>query len=142
MSWYSIYKNINENEFADLKNRFDQIERIVSPRMQMNGFYLDRTSFDEIVGLDYISSNNDFYGNIGVLFDDDKSYDVKKFNVYVLKSYDKNGTRYYKRIDLSSGLTINEIEENCIKLFDECVSFFFSIKKEDLNESILLKRNG
>jgi len=140
MSWYSSYKNVSEKDFRAIKLKLDSFERIISPIMQMNGFYLNRISYDENLNLDYIHDAETFYGNIGMIYLTEKSANKQwRFGLYILKSHDSSNCRYYKTVELPEIYSLKQLEKLYIKLFEECISIYNKIEKSDLTESITLK---
>ena len=140
MSWYSNYKNVSEEDFRIIKLKLDSFERIISPMMQMNGFYLNRISYDENLNLDYIQDRQSFDGNIGMTYLTDKSINKQwKFGFYILKAHDLSNRRYYKRVELPGIYSLEQLEKSYIKLFEECLSIYSKIEMSDLTESIELK---
>ena len=140
MSWYSNYKNVTEKDFREIKVKLDSIERIISPMMQMNGFYLNRISYDENLNLDYIQDRQSFDGNIGMTYLTDKSINKQwKFGFYILKAHDLSNRRYYKTVELQEIYSLEQLEKSYIKLFEECLSIYDKIEMSDLTESIELK---
>jgi hypothetical protein len=137
---YIIYKNISESEFFALKERLDSIERINSPLMQMEGFYLNRRNYEESLSLDYVSERKDFMGNIGVAYDEAESKKEEKlFRFYFLKAYDFNNERFFKKGSLEKLYPIKGVEDNFMSLFRRCILLYNSITREDMTESIKLK---
>lgn len=131
---YSIYKNISSEEFAVVKKNLDQIEQLVTPFLQTNGFFLNRDShFQEFLGLDYMLSDNKYMGNIGVKFID-KKYDDKKpkFNFYIVKAHDIDNVRYSKVEALPELCTIDEIANNSINLFQSCIIIYRQISDDTM----------
>ena len=140
MSWYSNYKNVSEEDFRINKLKLDSFERIISPMMQMNGFYLNRISYDENLNLDYIQDRQSFDGNIGMTYLTDKSINKQwKFGFYILKAHDLSNRRYYKTVELQEIYSLEQLEKSYIKLFEECLSIYDKIEMSDLTESIELK---
>jgi hypothetical protein len=140
MNWYSDYKNINREDFEDIKLILDRIERISSPIMQMDDFYANRINYDEALGLDYLHEDTDFEGNIGLTYDEEQSTtEHKLFRFYILKTYDANGYRFYKKDGLKEFYSIVEVEKKFIQLFKECLDIYNSLKKDELIEKIKLK---
>jgi len=140
---YIVYKNMSEKEFNELKQTLDSIERISSPIMQMNGFYQNRQSQEDYLNLDYVHDSCDFMGNIGVTYDEEESSsDNRLFRFYYLKAYDSIGERHYKKGRLGKLYTIEEVEGNYISLFQECLSLYNALNKEDLTDKVVLKRTG
>ena len=140
MSWYSNYKNVSEEDFRIIKLKLDSFERIISPMMQMNGFYLNRISYDENLNLDYIQDRQSFDGNIGMTYLTDKSINKQwKFGFYILKAHDLSNRRYYKTFELPEIYSLEQLEKSYIKLFEECLSVYDKIEMSDLTESIELK---
>jgi len=142
MSWYSNYKNVLEKDFRTIKLKLDSFERIVSPMMQMNGFYLDRISYDENLNVDYLQEDQtlSLYGNIGLTYLTEKSINKQwKFGFYILKAHDSNNRRFYKTVELPEIYSLEQLEKLCIKLFEECLSIYRKIEMSDLTESITLK---
>src|SRR6187401_1658964 len=140
MSWYSNYKNVSEEDFRIIKLKLDSFERIISPMMQMNGFYLNRISYDENLNLDYIQDRQSFDGNIGMTYLTDKSINKQwKFGFYILKAHDLSNRRYYKTVELQEIYSLEQLEKSYIKLFEECLSIYDKIEMSDLTESIELK---
>lgn len=141
MAWYSIYKNISKSDFERIKSKLILIEKISSPLMQMNGFYLNRINYDEGLDLDYISEAGNFKGNIGVTYDESNSaIETPIFNFYILKTYDANGQRFYKKEQLGQLCSLEEVEKDFIELFKKCIHIYNSFQREDLTESIELTK--
>ena len=137
MSWYSNYKNVSEEDFRIIKLKLDSFERIISPMMQMNGFYLNRISYDENLNLDYIQDRQSFDGNIGMTYLTDKSINKQwKFGFYILKAHDLSNRRYYKTVELQEIYSLEQLEKSYIKLFEECLSVYNKIEMSELTESI------
>jgi hypothetical protein len=123
---YIIYDNIDEKDFEEIKNRLDSIEKISSPLMQLSGFYLNRKQYDDVLGVAY----------------DEEGSDPEKrvFNFYILKAYDENGRRFYKKTSLGVLYTLPEIEEKFVSLFEQCVLLYNSIEKKEMIDSIVLQK--
>jgi hypothetical protein len=140
MSWYSNYKNVTEKDFREIKVKLDSIERIISPMMQMNGFYLNRISYDENLNLDYIQDYQTISGNIGMTYLTEKSINKQwRFGFYILKAHDSSNRRHYKTVELPEIYSLEQLEKSYIKLFEECLSIYDKIEMSDLTESIELK---
>jgi hypothetical protein len=138
---YIIYDNINEKDFIEIKSRLDSIERISSPLLQQSGFYLNRKQYEDVLNLDYVHDGKEFMGNLGVAYDEEESSpDRNLFKFYVLKAYDDNGQRFYKKTSLDGRYSLAEVEEIFISLFEECISLYNSLEKKDLNDSIILRK--
>jgi hypothetical protein len=138
---YIIYDNIDEKDFEEIKNRLDSIEKISSPLMQLSGFYLNRKQYDDVLSLDYVHEDKEFMGNLGVAYDEEGSDPEKRvFNFYILKAYDENGRRFYKKTSLGVLYTLPEIEEKFVSLFEQCVLLYNSIEKKEMIDSIVLQK--
>jgi hypothetical protein len=138
---YNIYKNITENAFSILKKKLDKIEAISSPFMQQNNFYLNRSSFNDILALDYQQKESAFYGNIGLKYIDEPAVNSEhKFEFYVLKAMDKKDVRLYKRVILSQKYSLDQVDQSIYPYFEKCLSIYNEIAEKDLNEKIALKQ--
>lgn len=140
MSWYSNYKNVSEKDFRTIKLKLDSFERIISPMMQMNGFYLNRISYDENLNLDYLHEDQTFDGNIGLTYLTEKSINNQwRFGFYILKAHDSSNRRHYKTVELPEIFSLEQLEKSYIKIFEECLSIYDKIEMGDLSESITFK---
>lgn len=138
---YIIYDRVGEKEFIEIKERLNNIETIASPLMQMSGFYLNRRQYKELLSLDYVHEDNEYMGNVGLKYDEEgsgKSEMVFKF--YILKAYDENGRRFYKKSGLDERFTIEQVEKDFVSLFQKCLIMYDLLNKEDLTDSVLLKK--
>ena len=134
---YIPYKNITENEFIDIKSRLSFIEKISSPLMKTHGFTLSEKFREDVLALDYVYEDNNFGGNIGVTFDEEESSNIKKvFKFYILKAYDTDTQRFYKREKLDKLYSLEEVENGFISLFERCIVIYDSWVKEELTEFI------
>jgi len=129
---YSIYRNLNETDFLFIKEKLEIIERIISPIMQLSGFYLNRDGhYADYLGLDYICYDGFFNGNIGLQYCEDESLNDKKlFRFYILKSTEKEGILYYKKEELGRLYSVEEIQSNSIEFFKKCLIIYDSIAEE------------
>lgn len=140
MSTYNIYRNINQDEFVQLKLMLNKIEPVSSAIMQMNDFYPNRINYNDVLALDYIHKDQNFQGNIGVKYDDEIStQDRIAFKFYLLKSYDLSGFRYYTKESLEGIYTIEEVLKRYVELFNQCLHRYSVIKQKDLSETIELR---
>jgi iron-sulfur cluster repair protein YtfE (RIC family) len=133
---YNVYKNVSDEKYESLQERLEKLEEIVTPMMSQFGFQLSRKG--EGLGLDYVSEDsNGFMGNIGFSFDDLK--EKKSFTFYVLKVYDLDNKRFYKRGYLCEEVDLAEIEKQVQKLFENAISKYKSWQKEDLANYIIIE---
>src|SRR5690242_18642696 len=107
--YYSVYKNIDEQEFLYLKRNLERIECVISPIMQLDGFYLNYDGhFKEYLGLDYLLEQSEYFGNIGVKYDEQSSLQgARLFTFYILKAHNKGGTLFYKKDNLEGNYHID-----------------------------------
>ena len=132
--YYSIYKNLDEEEFLYFKGNLKRVECVVSPIMQQEGFYLNRDGhFKEYLGLDYLLEQSKYSGNIGVKYDEQNSFKgTRLFTFYILKTLNKGGTLFYKKDNLEGNYDIDDILRDSIFLFKKCLNAFHSISEEML----------
>lgn len=135
---YIIYKNVAENEFNDIKLHLNFIEQASTQLLRTQGFMLNEKDYDDVLALDYVNECQNFSGNIGMSYDEEKSNDGKLFSFYVLKAYDTNSKRFFKREMLPGLYLIGEIKKNFIEKFQDCISKYNSWNKDDLKEFIEL----
>ncbi len=133
---YMIYKNIGEGEFLASKRKLDDIEAISSPIMQKHEFYLNKRDYDEILALDYIYQNDFFMGNIGVAYHEVLTSNMElEFKFYILKAFDLNHKRYFKKIELEKSYSLEEIETEIISLFEKCIYVYNDLRKRGFNRN-------
>ncbi|PZP41776.1 MAG: hypothetical protein DI598_17835 [Pseudopedobacter saltans] len=85
------------------------------------------------------------YGNIGVRFIDsqkEKSKNTFLFESYILKAFDENKGRFFKRIISEEKYTINDIETNSLSIFSMLLQQYISISDSDLKDTIPILPKG
>src|SRR5689334_4623032 len=95
---YNVYKNISDKDFKELEKRLEKIQSIVTALMEDEGFVLTSEVYGKSdgLGIDYVTKeDSDFMGNIGFSFNDFPGRQT--FRGVIIKSYDHDGKRFYKR---------------------------------------------
>jgi hypothetical protein len=138
---YSIYKNVRNEDFDVLKRELDFIERISTPFMQRNDFYLNKDHSEDVLGIDYFCKSSKYLGNIGMKYNEEKStQQVRLFEFYILKAYDTEEKRFYKKEHLNEVYTLEQIKEQSYDLFGKCISIYNSLTDKDLVNNVTLRK--
>jgi len=74
--------------------------------------------------VDYIFKDSEFYGNIGVKFDDLPKQQT--FTFYVTKSFDEKRKRYFIRKDIFSKRTFEYFENNINEFVQQALEQYLS----------------
>lgn len=133
--FYSLY-NLPEKEFKYLKTIFKNYEKIISPIMEKENFFLNNDfNSDEYLGLDYLYEDSIFMGNIGLSYDENNSILSKPLiSFYVTKAYDLNNIRYFKSEQVLSEIEL--LNNNLEDYINICLKFYKTLSKESLEPQI------
>jgi hypothetical protein len=81
-----------------------------------------------------------FMGNIGVSYEEEKSSTKNPlFKFYILKAYDIDHNRLFKKIELEELYSLQSLEKEAVSLFEKCYTVYSGLEKKDLTDEIVLK---
>jgi hypothetical protein len=96
---YSLYSNITDDEYFELKDKLDQIENEVSNILRDSNWYLNKSGKgSDYLVVDYLKDTIDFFGNLGLIFNGET--EGKLFSFYVTKTFDVENIRYFMKENL------------------------------------------
>ena len=108
---YLIYHHISEETFLSYKTILNKIESYINDLLVKEKFYLNRGAEDvDSLAINFNTSKEGFLGNICLFFNDNVS--SPSFDLGVIKTYDFNGERKFKRKIVIAGVNIDEVEKN------------------------------
>ncbi|WP_295792718.1 hypothetical protein [Mucilaginibacter sp.] len=122
---YNVYSNINDDEFFEIEDKLVKLESAIARILQPKHWRLTNTvrNNDALI-IDLTCRDGEFYGNIGVEFEDKPQ--KKTFRFYVTKSFDEKNKRYFIRTDIFSNKEFSCFENNindfvfaALKQFDD-----------------------
>lgn len=136
--WYNVYKNIDEPTYLNLETRIVNILPECIDIMNSNNFEINKDYLNgDILGLDFLSANDNYYGTVGFLFDDiDSSH---TFSFYTLKARDEGKRRYYKSEIVYERVTMETIERNYKVMLLKCIAEHNKLTDADLTEYVNLR---
>ncbi|MBI3137599.1 MAG: hypothetical protein HYZ15_03335 [Sphingobacteriales bacterium] len=140
MKKYVIYTELSADEFDVIKSRLRLIEENNFVLMKANEFSQNLRDYNDVLSVDYIHEDNVFYGNIGFSYVEEKSsFDQRLFCVYILKAFDENGSRYFKRRIFEKLYNLEDLISQSSQILSDCLEYYRKLEKSDLTEHINLK---
>ena len=137
---YQVYKSLSSEEVFELRKSLKSLESGMSRLLADHQFYISKESLNgDHLGLDYLFEVGNVFGNIGVKFLDERIGNDFLFSFYVLKAYDRDGVRYYRRdTPHEGGILLDALQRGYRVYVDACISVFHDWTLDDLTEEIKL----
>jgi hypothetical protein len=136
---YLIYNNCTEAEFLHLKTQLSRINSkltVTFDRLVQQHRHDD----SDFLNLNFsISKSDPFLGNLSILFEDLSQ--GKTFSVKIIKTIDLSRKRYFKKADIRTGISLEEIELNYQELINKALLMYDSWEMDDIisNENVDLE---
>ena len=131
---YLIYHHISIDKFLAYKIILNKIEPYLIDLLVKEKFYPNRGAEDaDALAINFNTSKDGFLGNISLIFNDNVL--SPSFDLGVIKTFDINSERKFKRKIINSGIRIEDVEKNYKQYFIEVVKIYNSISKAELTDS-------
>lgn len=127
-----FYNNLNNEECLKIQEYLTPFEKAITPLMNKWGFELFNTEKAGL-GIQYNYRGQIFLGSIGFIFDDNLP---RTFSFWIIKTYDMDEKRYWKRIEILKNVPLSEITSRIQELFEDALDKFNSMQMIDLTEVI------
>lgn len=133
---YNIYDSISDNQYQKLDLELRRIDIPISRFVQHYSFYPERDSGKGGLGLGYEKKEDAFDGGIGISFDDLPGKPT--FTLGMIKTYDTEKRRYYKREDVIKCFELSELEKSFEEWMVKAIERYNALTKQDLIEYVEL----
>jgi hypothetical protein len=131
---YNVYKTINDAEYQELEQKLIILEGKMKDILTAHNFYITLSVAEsDALAIDFTKQENNFYGNVGIKFDDVK--DRKTFSLYIAKAVDIENIRFYRNEHLLANRALEYIRENILNILDNAIRIYNSWGIEELKNS-------
>ena len=127
---YNIYQNINEDDYFFIEDKLIVIEEEMNALLKGIGWHLRSVKNTDGLAIDFTSKQSDFYGNMGILFDDNPR--IKTFTFFVTKSFDEGFIRYFLPADIFKNKELDFFEKNVSRFVFEALEIYKKWTRADI----------
>ena len=128
---YIVYSNISDKKFLQIDKKMSIWEYYMSGVLISSRWRCSKkvTDNDALI-ISFIKYDKIFYGNMGVVFEDKPGKIT--FNLYLTKSFDEDGFRYFFAHDVFSGREATFFENDIVELTKSTLEKYSTITKSDV----------
>lgn len=131
---YNVYKNISNQDFNETQARLSDLNVFILQHFAdklMNSHRADETDY---LALNFSFVDDDrFMGNFAIMFEDRP--EKISFSITIVKAFDKDGFRYFKREMIAENISLAFLEDNIEDLSNSAVQKYYSWSEEEVSKS-------
>lgn len=129
---YTIYSNIDYNQYVVLSAKMEELETSVKEYFNHLNYSIENPiSKSDALIIDAISNNGNSYSNVSIQFDD-KDHGEPTFSVYALKTIDLENKRFFVKLTIAEAIEVEILQHQIFAFLDKAITSLKKISDEEI----------